>query len=82
MVDAISNNRHMVLLCAAYLEGQYGVDGLYVGVPSRLGSGGVEDIIEIGLAADEQAQFAASAAAVQGLVDKLVEMGALRAQNG
>jgi malate dehydrogenase len=78
MVDAIVNNRHMVLPCAAYLEGQYGVDGLYVGVPTRLGSGGVEGVVEIGLTDDEQAQFDRSASAVQGLVDKLVEMGELR----
>ena len=78
MVDAIVNNRHMVLPCAAYLEGQYGVDGLYVGVPTRLGSNGVEGVVEIGLTDDEQAQFEHSAAAVQGLVDKLVSMGALR----
>ena len=78
MVDAIVNNRHMVLPCAAYLEGQYGYDGLYVGVPTRLGSAGVEGIVEIGLTAEEQAMFDHSADAVQGLVDKLVEMGALR----
>ena len=75
MVDSIVNDRHMVLPCAAYLEGQYGVDGLYVGVPTRLGSGGVEGIVEIGLTDEEQAAFTASAAAVQGLVDKLTEMG-------
>ena len=78
MVDAIVNNRHMVLPCAAYLEGQYGYDGLYVGVPTRLGSAGVEGIVEIGLTAEEQAMFDNSAMAVQGLVDKLVGMGALR----
>mgnify|MGYP001813503924 FL=1 len=77
MVDAVVNNRHMVLPCAAYLEGQYGVDGLYVGVPTRLGNGGVEGIVEIGLTADEQAQFAHSAEAVQGLVDTLTEVGEL-----
>jgi malate dehydrogenase len=78
MVDAIVNNRHMILPCAAYLEGQYGIDGLYVGVPTRLGSNGVEGIVEIGLTADEQAAFDRSAAAVQELVDKLVALGALR----
>ncbi|MEA2025754.1 MAG: malate dehydrogenase [Chloroflexota bacterium] len=78
MVDAIVNDRHMVLPCATYLEGQYGVDGLYVGVPTRLGEGGVEGVVEIGLTTEEQAQFAHSAEAVQGLVDKLVSMAALR----
>ena len=78
MVDAIVNNRHMVLPCAAYLEGQYGHEGLYVGVPTRLGHDGVEGIVEIGLTADEQAMFDHSAEAVRGLVDKLVAMGELR----
>ena len=78
MVDAIVNDRHMVLPCAAYLEGQYGYDGLYLGVPTRLGSNGVEGIVEIGLTADEQAMFDHSASAVEGLVQKLVEMDALR----
>ncbi len=81
MVDSIVNNRHMVLPCAAYLEGQYGVEGLYVGVPTRLGSHGVEGVIEIDLTDDERAAFANSAAAVQGLVDTLVEMDAIRKQD-
>ena len=54
------------------------IDGLFVGVPTRLGSNGVEGIVEIGLTADEQAAFESSAAAVQEHVDKLVAMGALR----
>ena len=78
MLDAIVNDRHMILPCAAYLEGQYGIDGLYVGVPTRLGSNGVEGIIEIGLSAAEQAAFEKSAAAVQELVDALVAVGELR----
>ena len=82
MVDAIVNNRHMVLPCAAYLEGQYGYDGLYVGVPTRLGEGGVEGIVEIGLTPEEQAMFDNSAASVEGLVQKLGEMGALRTPEG
>ncbi len=78
MVDAIVNNRHMVLPCAAYLEGQYGYDGLYVGVPTRLGADGVEGIVEIGLTTEEQAMFDNSASAVRELVRKLVAMEALR----
>jgi len=81
MIDAIVNNRHMVLPCAAYLEGQYGYEGLYVGVPARLGSAGVESVVEIGLTDEEQAQFAHSADSVQGLVEKMVGMGALREPN-
>jgi malate dehydrogenase len=82
MVDAFVNDRPMILPGAASVEGQYGHDGLYVGVPTRLGSGGVEGIVEIGLTADEQAMFDSSAAAVRGLVDKLVAMGELRAPAG
>lgn len=78
MVDAIVNDRNMVLPCAAYLEGQFGHEALYVGVPTRLGQNGVEGIVEIGLTDEEQAMFDKSAAAVQELVDKLVAMGELR----
>ena len=71
MMDAIVKDRHKILPCAAYLDGQYGVKGLYVGVPVKLGRQGVEQIIEIKLAPDEQSAFDRSAAAVQELVDKL-----------
>jgi malate dehydrogenase len=79
MVEAILHDRQMILPCAAYLDGQYGVAGLYVGVPTRLGSHGVEGIVEVDLGPDERSAFAHSAAAVQELVDKLVELGELRA---
>jgi malate dehydrogenase len=71
MVDAILRDRRRVLPCAAYLQGEYGVDGLFVGVPVVLGSGGLERVIEITLSADEQAAFDKSAASVRELVDKL-----------
>ena len=71
MVDAILRDRHRVLPCAVLLEGEYGVDGLFVGVPVVLGHGGMERIIEITLSDDEKIAFAASADAVQELVDKL-----------
>jgi malate dehydrogenase len=76
MVDAILNDRHMILPCAAYLQGQFGVDGLYVGVPVRLGRSGIEEVISIELTADERAAFDASAAAVQGLVTRMAELAA------
>jgi malate dehydrogenase len=79
MIDAIVNDRHMVLPCAALLDGQYGHRGLYVGVPTRLGAGGVEGIVEIELTDEEQAMFDHSAGAVEELVAKLVEMGELGA---
>src|SRR5438876_607787 len=71
MVEAILKDKKKILPCAAYLDGQYGVKGLYVGVPVKLGRSGVEQIIEIKLTRDEQAAFDKSAAAVRELVDKL-----------
>ena len=71
MVEAILKDKKKILPCAAYLEGQYGVRGLYVGVPVKLGRAGVEQVIEIKLTPDEQAAFNKSAAAVRELVDKL-----------
>jgi malate dehydrogenase len=71
MVEAILKDKKKILPCAAYLEGQYGVRGLYVGVPVKLGRAGVEQVIEIKLTPDEQTAFNKSAAAVRELVDKL-----------
>jgi malate dehydrogenase len=71
MVEAILKDKKKILPCAAYLEGQYGTKGLYVGVPVKLGRTGVEQIIEIELTPEEQAAFNKSAAAVRELVDKL-----------
>lgn len=69
MVEAILLDRNEILPCAAMLEGQYGIDGLYVGVPVKLGSSGVEEIIELELSPSEQSALEASAAAVQELVE-------------
>jgi len=71
MVEAILKDKKKILPCAAYLDGQYGTKGLYVGVPVKLGRTGVEQILEIKLTPDEQAAFNKSAAAVRELVDKL-----------
>jgi malate dehydrogenase len=79
MVDAILNDRHMILPCAALLEGQYGIEGLFVGVPVRLGRTGIEEILEIELTPPEQEAFDASAAAVRTLVDTLARMAAEQA---
>ena len=69
MVNAIFNDRKKVLPCAAYLEGEYGIKGLFVGVPVKLGARGIEQIIEIKLTAEEKAALQKSAAAVKELVD-------------
>jgi malate dehydrogenase len=71
MVEAILLDRRRILPCAAYLEGEYGIDGLFVGVPVVLGNGGMEQVIEISMTDEEKAELAHSAAAVRELVDKL-----------
>jgi malate dehydrogenase len=71
MVEAIVKNKKRILPAAAYLEGEYGIRGLYVGVPILLGAGGVEKVIEVELTADEQAALHHSAAAVQELISAL-----------
>ena len=69
MADAIFNDRKKILPCAAYLEGEYGIQGLFVGVPVKLGAKGIEQIIEIKLTPEEKAALDKSAASVKSLVD-------------
>ena len=69
MVDAILKDRKKILPCAAYLEGEYGINGLYVGVPVKLGERGIEQVIEINLTLEERAALQKSAAAVKELAD-------------
>ncbi|MGH9778828.1 MAG: malate dehydrogenase [Candidatus Acidiferrales bacterium] len=69
MVEAILKDKKKILPCAVYLEGEYGVRGLFVGVPVKLGARGVEQIIEIKLTAEENAALQKSAAAVKELVE-------------
>jgi malate dehydrogenase len=71
MVDAIVLDEKRVLPCTAYLEGEYGIDGLYMGVPVKLGSGGVEEIVVLDLDEDERAALEASADAVRDVVGVL-----------
>jgi len=71
MVDSICLDQKRVLPCTAYLEGEYGIDGLYMGVPAKLGAGGVEDIVRLKLTADERKMLRASAAAVRDVVSVL-----------
>ncbi|MDE3165312.1 MAG: malate dehydrogenase [Acidobacteriota bacterium] len=71
MAESILKDKKKVLPCAAYLEGEYGIKGLYVGVPVKLGANGVEKIYEVKLTEDESAKLHKSAAAVQELVDVL-----------
>ena len=69
MVEAVLLDKKRILPACAYLEGEYGINGLCVGVPVKLGANGLEKIIEIKLSADEQAALEGSAASVQELID-------------
>jgi len=71
MVDAILKDKKKILPCAVFLQGEYGIRDLFVGVPTKLGAGGAESVIEIELQPDEQAALNKSAAAVQELVGVL-----------
>jgi malate dehydrogenase len=71
MVEAILKDKKKILPCAAYLEGEYGVKGLYVGVPVKLGARGIEQIIEIKLTAEEKTALDKSSNSVRELVNVL-----------
>jgi malate dehydrogenase len=71
MVDAVMLDEKRVLPCTAYLEGEYGVKGLYMGVPVKLGAGGVEEIVRLKLSDAEKQMFKKSAAAVREVVTVL-----------
>ena len=71
MVDSIMLDEKRMLPCAAYLEGEYGIDGLYMGVPVKLGAGGIEEIIELDLSDEEQQALQASSEAVREVVGVL-----------
>ncbi len=71
MVDSIMLDEKRVLPCTAYLEGEYGIDGLYIGVPVKLGAGGIDEIIELDLSDDEREALEKSADAVRDVVGVL-----------
>jgi malate dehydrogenase len=74
MVDSIVFDQRRVLPCAAYCDGEYGIEGLFVGVPVKLGKEGVEEIIEIELSGQERKQLQESAEAVRELVDAMATL--------
>jgi malate dehydrogenase len=78
MVDSICLDERRVLPCTAFLEGEYGVKGLYMGVPVKLGAGGVEEIVGLKLSAEERRMFRESAAAVREVVGVLGKRRARR----
>jgi malate dehydrogenase len=73
MVEAILLDKHKILPCAVQLNGEYGVKGLFVGVPCKLGAKGMEEVVVIKLSSEEQAAFKKSVDAVQELVNVLKE---------
>ena len=75
MVEAVLLDTKQILPCTAYLEGEYGLNGIYVGVPVKLGAGGIEDVIEFELTAEEAAALKQSAAAVEELVEIMRSSG-------
>jgi malate dehydrogenase len=71
MVHAVALDQKRVLPCTAYLEGEYGIDGLYMGVPVKLGAGGIEEIVELDLSDEERSELDRSAEAVRDVVGVL-----------
>ncbi len=71
MVEAILKDKHKIIPCAAYLQGEYGIEGVFVGVPVKLGSGGIEEIISLELNHEEKAALQKSASAVKDLAAAL-----------
>jgi malate dehydrogenase len=65
MVEAIVKDQKRILPCSAWLDGEYGMKGLFLGVPVKLGRNGIEQMVEIELTADEKAALAKSAEAVR-----------------
>jgi malate dehydrogenase len=75
MAEAILKDKKKILPCAVYLNGEYGINDLFIGVPVKLGEKGAEQVIEIELTEEESKALHASAAAVQGLVNDIKRLG-------
>ncbi len=75
MAESILKDKKKILACAAYLQGEYGIHDLFIGVPVKLGKEGVEEIIEVTLTEEEHGAFKRSAGAVRSLVESLDKMG-------
>ena len=74
MAESILKDKKKILPCAALLQGEYGIEDLFIGVPVKLGAAGIEEVIEIKLTEDEQAALNRSAAAVQELKETLKKL--------
>ena len=77
MAEAIIKDKKKILPCAAYLTGEYGINDLFIGVPVKLGRGGIEQVIEITLRPEEEAALKKSAEAVKGLVEAMKKLDLL-----
>jgi malate dehydrogenase len=77
MVESILKDKRRILPCAAYLEGEYGVQGLYVGVPVKLGARGLEEIVQLNLTVDERVALQKSAESVRELVEAMKRLGVI-----
>lgn len=75
MAESILKDRKKILPCAAYLDGEYGIKGLFIGVPVKLGADGIEDVIQIKLTDEEAAALRKSADAVKSLVEAMKKLG-------
>ena len=75
MVECVIRDTMRILPCSAYLRGEYGIEGLFVGVPVKLGKNGVEEIIELSLSKEESEALQNSAAGVKAVIEKLEDMG-------
>ena len=71
MVDSILLDKKQILPCAAYLDGEYGIEDLFCGVPAKLGAGGVEEIVAIDLSDEERSALQRTAGSVRELVQKM-----------
>ena len=75
MAEAILKDKKKIIPCTAYLEGEYGIHDLFIGIPVKLGKNGVEDVIQVTLTDEEHKALRHSAAAVQSLVDEMKKLG-------
>ena len=75
MVASILRDKKMILPCSAYLEGEYGIEGLFVGVPIKLGRSGIEQVLELKLTEGERQALRRSADSVKTLVERLAQLG-------
>jgi malate dehydrogenase len=74
MVECVVRDKKRILPCSAYLRGEYGIEGLFIGVPIKLGQNGVEQIIELSLTEEEKEALNQSAASVKTIIEKLEEL--------